>query len=745
MNYRADIDGLRALAVLAVVGFHAFPGAVSGGFVGVDVFFVISGYLITGIMLDTAAAGRFSLAAFYARRIRRIFPALVVVLAACYAAGWWWLFEDRFAQLGKHVAGGAGFASNLLLWQEAGYFDASGETKPLLHLWSLGIEEQFYLAWPLVFYVAWHRRLPVLVIAAGAGAASLAFNLYSIRQDLVGTFYSPATRAWELMAGSLLACAARPATMAGWPWLARVYNGAGARGRDVLSMAGGVAVVGAVMGLNGSRHYPGAWALIPVTGAALLIAAGPAAWLNRVVLAAAPMVWIGLISYPLYLWHWPLLAFPRLWQAGELSVWQRAGAVTLALVLATLTYRLIERPIRFGGWRRSAVPVLSLAMAMMLIAGWQTYRLEGLPLRAINLTDRAHFTKYYEAIKSQEMPAAYREECDFMDWRSEATKATIAPACTEPGSRRTMLLWGDSFAQALSPGIRSLHRHPACHPADVRGFRSAAVPAVTRSGPRLGNELIDVDAIAAVDFSCWIDLDEWDPVHAPHHDVSGALTLHDIPESIVMGDPLPLTVDNQRCQSEVGSIDRGRRSRDIPERNRLLMHGLVIERERTARREIQHRALRQGPERLHVVGHARARETCGRREIVEDNQREQHGDGRPFPSPCGREQRSKAPCRHDGGHQLHHDHHPQRHSGKAPRGKEQPQDRIGQHEHVDVFPAHHRRSQPQAELVPANVEVGAQAHHGVWTIVRNSSRTMPINPLKGLSVWPMSEVLLVTT
>ena len=188
MTYRPDVDGLRALAVLAVVGFHAFPGAVPGGFVGVDVFFVISGFLITGIMLDASAAGRFSLLEFYARRIRRIFPALIVVLAACYAVGWWWLFEDRFAQLGKHVAGGAGIASNFILWQEAGYFDASGETKPLLHLWSLGIEEQFYLAWPLVVYLASRSKAPVVLVAAVAAAVSMDWNLYCIRQDLVGTF-----------------------------------------------------------------------------------------------------------------------------------------------------------------------------------------------------------------------------------------------------------------------------------------------------------------------------------------------------------------------------------------------------------------------------------------------------------------------------------------------------------------------------------------------------------------------------
>ena len=145
--YRPDIDGLRAIAVLAVIGFHAFPAWLPGGFVGVDIFFVISGYLISTIILTAINAGRFSFATFYARRIKRIFPALIAVLAACYAAGWFLLYAEWFEELGKHIAGGAGFVSNYVLWNENGYFDAAAETKPLLHLWSLGIEEQFYLAW----------------------------------------------------------------------------------------------------------------------------------------------------------------------------------------------------------------------------------------------------------------------------------------------------------------------------------------------------------------------------------------------------------------------------------------------------------------------------------------------------------------------------------------------------------------------------------------------------------------------
>ena len=163
-KYRPDIDGLRAIAVLSVVGFHAFPSWVNGGFIGVDVFFVISGFLISGIIYENLDKGEFTFREFYARRIRRIFPALIVVMTACFAFGWFSLLADEYKQLGKHIAGGATFISNLLLWQESGYFDNSAETKPLLHLWSLGIEEQFYIIWPLLLWLTWKRKFKFFAV-----------------------------------------------------------------------------------------------------------------------------------------------------------------------------------------------------------------------------------------------------------------------------------------------------------------------------------------------------------------------------------------------------------------------------------------------------------------------------------------------------------------------------------------------------------------------------------------------------
>ena len=204
-KYRPDIDGLRAIAVLSVVGFHAAPGRFPGGFIGVDIFFVISGYLISSIILRGLEAGTFTFLEFYSRRIKRIFPALILTLLACFAIGFAILPDDQFKELGKHIVGGAAFVSNLVLWSESGYFDNAADYKPLLHLWSLGIEEQFYVVWPLMLWLAWrwgsHCLAAILVVAF----VSFAVNVFAISSDPVATFYSPITRFWELAVGSALA------------------------------------------------------------------------------------------------------------------------------------------------------------------------------------------------------------------------------------------------------------------------------------------------------------------------------------------------------------------------------------------------------------------------------------------------------------------------------------------------------------------------------------------------------------
>ncbi|HWH81941.1 MAG TPA: acyltransferase family protein [Burkholderiaceae bacterium] len=336
-RYRPDIDGLRAVAILSVVAFHAFPSLIRGGFVGVDVFFVISGYLISSVILGNLEAGSFSFWVFYQHRIRRIFPALGVMLASCAVAGWYLLPEGAYAELGKHIAGGAGFVANLVLWKEAGYFDSASDTKPLLHLWSLGIEEQFYFVWPLVLWFAWKRRWNLLLVTAGVLLASFCANVVMVRIDAVANFYSPATRVWELLIGALLAC--KGAIKIKSPGLhAKLAN--------PLAVGGLAAIALAECLLAKDKAFPGWWALLPTLGAAAIIAAGPLAWVNRRLLSNPAMVGIGLISYPLYLWHWPILAFLRITGAFKGALEIGVCAIGAAFVLSWLTYRFVERPFR---------------------------------------------------------------------------------------------------------------------------------------------------------------------------------------------------------------------------------------------------------------------------------------------------------------------------------------------------------------------------------------------------------------
>lgn len=377
-KYRADIDGLRAVAVLAVVCFHAFPNILKGGFVGVDIFFIISGFLISSILLNSLKEGTFSFKEFYLRRILRIFPALIVILSACYFIGWLVLLPKEFQQLGKHIVGGTGFVSNLFFWQEAGYFDNSSETKPLLHLWSLGVEEQYYIVWPCLLLLAWKQRMNALKMAAFIIPVSFAVNVHTVQTDAVQAFYSPVARFWELLLGGVMAYiqlhtihvekrARQGVNSLLSKFTARslpILNPATLQ--NSLSILGALLIVFAVIFVDRKKLFPGWWALLPTLSAYLVILAGPLAVFNRLILSSRPMVWVGLISYPLYLWHWPLLSFATIMATRTPSPGIRVTAVALAFVLAWLTYLFIERPIRFG--KRSTTKISVLALLMILLA-----------------------------------------------------------------------------------------------------------------------------------------------------------------------------------------------------------------------------------------------------------------------------------------------------------------------------------------------------------------------------------------
>ena len=454
-EYRPDIDGLRAVAVLAVVSFHAFPDWIKGGFTGVDIFFVISGFLISRIIMRGLVCANFRIIDFYARRVRRIFPALILISIASYVLGWYVMVADEYEQLGKYILGGAGFFSNFLAWNEQGYFDKSAEVKPLLHLWSLAIEEQFYVVWPLLLWLA-SGRLRVLAAMVVVIALSFYLNINGVRDDLVATFYSPLTRFWELALGGVAAwwslqkeiepldhskrqdCAFSVKSN----WL--VWLMGNTKLHDIQSAAGLLLVVYGIFGISKSASFPGFWALIPTLGAALLILAGEKAWVNRTILANRALVWIGLISYPLYLWHWPLLSFARIMEGTVPSANVRVFAVFASIGLAWLTFKLVETPIRRAN--HAAVKTASLTGLMVAIAsaGCLTYASDGLPERFAHTSLEKYAASIVTPVRQAEcfdIPYAYKVS---ENWFCEL------------GSRKSVASYfvhGDSHALSLIPAF----------------------------------------------------------------------------------------------------------------------------------------------------------------------------------------------------------------------------------------------------------------------------------------------------
>jgi peptidoglycan/LPS O-acetylase OafA/YrhL len=395
-SYRREIDGLRAFAVLSVVVFHAFPNLLKGGFIGVDVFFVISGFLITTNIFEKLDCGRFSFVDFFERRIRRIFPALIVVMGSFLVFGWFVLLPDEYSQLGKHVASGATFITNFILANESGYFNNASETKPMLHLWSLAVEEQFYIVWPFVLWLAWKLKFNLLTVTIVVAAVSLYLNLHFVHAHPVETFYWPIGRFWELLSGSILA----------WLFLYKAeeikiiklwidkkfkrlikFSDASADVPimyNLLSLIGFLTLVYGVIFIDKNLAFPSAWAIIPVAGATLVIVGGSKAWLNRLLLMNPIAVWFGLISYPLYLWHWPILSFMQIIEGDMPHRDNRIVAVLLSVFLAWLTYKWIEAPIRFG-FLKKKLNAFIIAFILFAVGGLGYY---------INITDGTNFKRH---------------------------------------------------------------------------------------------------------------------------------------------------------------------------------------------------------------------------------------------------------------------------------------------------------------------------------------------------------------
>ncbi len=436
--YRPEIDGLRALAVLLVVSYHYF--AVRGGFVGVDIFFVISGYLISYQIFTDLDRGRFSLLEFYAKRIRRIFPPLLLMIVATLIAGWLLLLPTDFQSLGKHAAAGVAYVSNLLLWTEAGYFDAPSGYKPFLHLWSLGIEEQFYLTWPLatiLLYRYVRSRLSVLLVLT---ALSFVLSLIATVKNQNLAFYMPVTRFWELAAGGVLAyCTLHPSTILGNCFARPVSRWLIAYAFEIgLSL-----LVLVVLLVDKNSAYPGFWALMPVLGTCLILVPQPQSKFKQKLLTQPTMILIGKISYGIYLWHWPLLVLMHL--SDQTSGLAKMIALVLSFILAYVTYRLVEIPVRsIAVTRASAIRfILAGVFATVVVAVGGLLFSSGVVHREWDET--LIHTQYSEPVTGCAADARPDQTIDY-------AALTLCEKIKYPG-RPSVFLLGDSHAFGLYQGL----------------------------------------------------------------------------------------------------------------------------------------------------------------------------------------------------------------------------------------------------------------------------------------------------
>lgn len=428
LRYRADIDGLRAIAVSAVVLFHAGVPFMPGGYVGVDVFFVISGYLITSILLkDTSWVG------FYQRRARRILPALFAMLVVVLAVGAWTLLPSDFDKAAKSALATLAFVSNLFFWRQAGYFQPDVELMPLLHTWSLGVEEQFYIFFPWIVVACnkmklRRRTVQILFVALAIGSFGLAEAGMMVRQA-TAVFYLLPTRAWELLVGSLLAAGLVPTIRAMWL-------------RSLLAVVGLVALLWPILTYNNRTHFPASGALAPVLGSAMLLVAGGG---GRHLLSRAlewrPVVFVGLISYSFYLWHWPVLVFARYRLVRELTPVEATLCVIVALLLAWASWRFVERPFRKGFSDRSIWLMSGGGLAAIGVVCGAIMLSGGIPARF-----------------SPAVVALNRDDGD--TWKCPLSVTiplgdTLACRLVGTGDADTadIILWGDSHAQMYAPAL----------------------------------------------------------------------------------------------------------------------------------------------------------------------------------------------------------------------------------------------------------------------------------------------------
>lgn len=455
-KYRPEIDGLRAVAVVPVIFFHAGFSWFRGGFVGVDVFFVISGFLITSIIVDDLRSERFSIARFYERRARRILPALFFLMLLCVPLAWAWMTASQLKLFAKSIVAVTFFSSNVLFAMTSGYFAPGVEDNPLIHTWSLGVEEQFYLLFPLLLAWTWRRgRKCALGSVVAVTLASLALAEYGVRHYPMINFFLSPPRAWELMIGAFLSLA-----VGDTPVSERI----GQRVCDAMAGLGMLAIVAAVVCYNSATPFPSVFALLPTVGTALILGfCSSSTYVGRI-LANRLLVGIGLISYSAYLWHQPLFAFARIVTLGAVPT---SVLLLLALVtfsMATLSWRYIEAPFRTRARfnPRQIFTMSAAGSACFLAFGFGRY-----------IMDRDNHLSYWRRVN-----VGLSQRCDFDGPFQPLTQ------CATSGSPE-MMVWGDSFAMHIVPGI-------------LASDSTAALVQATRSGC---GPLLDIAPVARNDLS----------------------------------------------------------------------------------------------------------------------------------------------------------------------------------------------------------------------------------------------------
>ena len=437
ITYREDIDALRGLAVLLVVVYHAFPELVPGGFIGVDVFFVISGYLITSIISISIKNNDFSLKEFYARRIRRLFPALITVLLVVLGFGWLVLYPEEYQQLGAHVTKSVIFLLNFQLINEINYFDVESHYKPLLNLWTLSIEEQYYIFWPLIILFFFKIKKNPGYILFLIFIISFSINVYFAKDYSQKVYYHTLTRFWQLAAGSLLAL---------WLTNHKVLQSTNSSKIKILVGWGGVTLIAiGALWINGQMVYPGLLAIVPVLGAAMVIIS------NIKLKQYFGLVKLGLISYPLYLWHWVIISFLYIYLSRKPETFVLILAVLLSLTFAYLTHKYIEQ----FRYQKSSTSYLILILIIVGLFGFYLKKKGGLP-------DRSNMQSYIEKLQHLKREPAKDETCVNYSRSMLDSEQTFhycrADLDIKNKAKKLIAIIGDSHAHVLFTGISKVAR-----------------------------------------------------------------------------------------------------------------------------------------------------------------------------------------------------------------------------------------------------------------------------------------------